>query len=68
MVIACWCQREATADKPLGAEQQERLRFLYEEWAHPYFISIQEFCRLMEVRVCARVLRMCVAVAAESSS
>jgi hypothetical protein len=49
MVIACWCQREETPEKPLSPEDKEKLRFLYEEWAHPYFISIQEFCRLMDV-------------------
>lgn len=35
---------------PLSPSEQEELNFLYEEWAHPFFISIQEFCRLMEVR------------------
>jgi hypothetical protein len=34
---------------PLSSQEQEELNFLYEEWAHPFFISIQEFCRLMEV-------------------
>ena len=48
MVIACWCQREETPERPLSADDKERLRFLYEEWAHPFFISIQEFCRIME--------------------
>lgn len=51
MVIACWCQREAGVNgaPPLSSQEQEELNFLYEEWAHPFFISIQEFCRLMEV-------------------
>eukprot|EP00879_Flechtneria_rotunda_P004400 GHRR01004651.1.p1 GENE.GHRR01004651.1~~GHRR01004651.1.p1 ORF type:complete len:168 (+),score=52.77 GHRR01004651.1:3-506(+) len=50
MVIACWCQREAGVNgaPPLSKHEQAELQFLYEEWAHPYFISIQEFCRLME--------------------
>jgi MPBQ/MSBQ methyltransferase len=52
MVIACWCQREAGINgaPPLSKQDQEDLNFLYEEWAHPFFISIQEFCRLMQVR------------------
>jgi MPBQ/MSBQ methyltransferase len=52
MVIACWCQREAGVNgaPPLSPKEQEDLNFLYEEWAHPFFISIQEFCRLMQVR------------------
>ncbi len=28
---------------------KERLRFLYEEWAHPYFVSKEEYGRIMEV-------------------
>ena len=50
MVIACWCQREETPERPLSEDDKQRLRFLYEEWAHPFFISMQEFCRLMEAR------------------
>lgn len=52
MVIACWCQREAGVNgaAPLSSQEQQELNFLYEEWAHPFFISMQEFCRLMEVR------------------
>lgn len=51
MVIACWCQREAGVNgaPPLSEQEQKDLQFLYDEWAHPYFISYQEFCRLMEV-------------------
>lgn len=52
MVIACWCQREAGINgaPPLSEEETSQLDFLYKEWAHPFFISIQEFCRLMQVR------------------
>lgn len=28
---------------------KERLHFLYEEWAHPYFVSKEEYGRIMEV-------------------
>uniref|UniRef100_A0A7S3VSG5 Methyltransferase domain-containing protein n=1 Tax=Dunaliella tertiolecta TaxID=3047 RepID=A0A7S3VSG5_DUNTE len=48
LVIACWCQREETPDKPFTDREREELQFLYDEWAHPYFISIQEFERLMK--------------------
>ena len=51
LVIACWCQREETAERPLTKEDKERLQFLYDEWAHPFFISIEDFGRLMEVRL-----------------
>lgn len=56
MVIACWCQQEETPEKPLTEDDKARLQFLYDEWAHPYFISIQEFCRIMEVRQLGRRL------------
>ncbi|KAG1672142.1 hypothetical protein FOA52_001730 [Chlamydomonas sp. UWO 241] len=48
LVIACWCQREETPERPLTPNDKKDLQFLYDEWAHPYFISIQEFERLME--------------------
>ncbi|GAX75873.1 hypothetical protein CEUSTIGMA_g3316.t1 [Chlamydomonas eustigma] len=46
LVIACWCQREETPEKPLTEQEKKELKFLYDEWAHPYFISIEEFERL----------------------
>jgi hypothetical protein len=51
-VIACWCQREETPSTPFTEKEKNDLQFLYDEWAHPYFISYQEFARLMQV--CAR--------------
>ncbi|MEW5314020.1 MAG: hypothetical protein WDW38_005548 [Sanguina aurantia] len=48
LVIACWCQREETPENPITDAERQELQFLYDEWAHPYFISIQEFCRLMQ--------------------
>jgi len=47
LVIACWCQREETPSRPFSADEKKELQFLYDEWAHPYFISIEEFVRLM---------------------
>ena len=46
IVIATWCQRETPP--AFTAEEEKNLKFLYEEWAHPYFVSIEEYCRLME--------------------
>jgi MPBQ/MSBQ methyltransferase len=46
IVIATWCQRETPPE--FTPEEQEKLTFLYEEWAHPYFVSIEEYVRLME--------------------
>ena len=50
LVIACWCQREETPERPLSGDERKDLQFLYDEWAHPFFISIEEFKRLMTVR------------------
>jgi len=48
LVIACWCQREETEQRKFTDEERQQLQFLYDEWAHPFFISIQEFERLMK--------------------
>lgn len=48
LVIACWCQREETPQTPLTQVEKDKLQFLYDEWAHPYFISNLEFGRLMK--------------------
>jgi len=46
IVIATWCQRE----EPPAFTPQERktLDYLYGEWTHPYFVSIEEYARIME--------------------
>ncbi len=31
-------------------EDKERLQYLYDEWAHPYFVSIEAYERIMKVR------------------
>ena len=49
IVIATWCQREGTPGRPLTAKDKAALQFLYDEWAHPYFVSVQEYGRLLEV-------------------
>jgi len=45
IVIATWCQRERPPE--FTKTEEENLRFLYEEWAHPYFISFEEYERLL---------------------
>ena len=49
IVIATWCQRD---DKPpnnaFSPSEVKRLNYLYGEWTHPHFISIEEYGRLME--------------------
>ena len=46
IVIATWCQRD-DEDKPFTEKERKTLDFLYSEWTHPYFISIEEYSRLM---------------------
>uniref|UniRef100_A0A061SEC2 Methyltransferase domain-containing protein n=1 Tax=Tetraselmis sp. GSL018 TaxID=582737 RepID=A0A061SEC2_9CHLO len=48
LAVATWCQREETPERPLSDEDRANLQFLYEEWAHPYFISKEEYARIME--------------------
>lgn len=45
LVIATWCQRDDT-DAPLTEEDKNRLQFLYDEWAHPFFISKEAYGKL----------------------
>merc|ERR1719197_2120542 len=47
IVIATWCQRDDTT-APFTPEEKKTLQFLYDEWTHPYFISIEEYGRLMD--------------------
>ena len=37
-------------ETPFTKEEAAELDFLYSEWAHPFFVSIQEYARLMEAR------------------
>ncbi|CAG9467060.1 unnamed protein product [Pedinophyceae sp. YPF-701] len=44
LVIACWCQREE-GDRPFTQAEKDELQFLYDEWAHPFFISKELFAK-----------------------
>jgi MPBQ/MSBQ methyltransferase len=46
IVIATWCQREEPP--AFSASERKTLDYLYGEWTHPYFISIEEYGRIME--------------------
>jgi len=45
MVVATWCQRETPPE--FDAQERKTLDYLYGEWTHPYFISIEEYERIM---------------------
>lgn len=49
IVIATWCQRDETpvAGGPFTNRERKMLDFLYAEWTHPYFISIEDYKKLM---------------------
>ena len=46
-VMATWCQRDDRI-VPFDAKDKRDLRFLYEEWSHPYFISIEAYTDLID--------------------
>jgi len=45
-VMATWCQRDDRID-PFDDKDRRDLNFLYEEWTHPYFISIEAYKELI---------------------
>jgi MPBQ/MSBQ methyltransferase len=46
-VMACWSQRDDT-ELPFDRRDKRDLQYLYEEWTHPYFISIKDFQKLID--------------------
>jgi MPBQ/MSBQ methyltransferase len=46
-VMACWCQRD-DSEVPFDEKDKRDLKFLYEEWTHPYFVSIKAFADLID--------------------
>lgn len=46
-VMATWCQRD-DSEVPFSKKDLRDLRYLYEEWTHPHFISIQAYEKLIE--------------------
>eukprot|EP00591_Stephanopyxis_turris_P010427 CAMPEP_0195525614 /NCGR_PEP_ID=MMETSP0794_2-20130614/26117_1 /TAXON_ID=515487 /ORGANISM="Stephanopyxis turris, Strain CCMP 815" /LENGTH=361 /DNA_ID=CAMNT_0040656103 /DNA_START=176 /DNA_END=1264 /DNA_ORIENTATION=- len=46
-VMATWCQRD-DRKVPFSVKDERDLKFLYEEWTHPYFISIEKYAELIE--------------------
>lgn len=45
-VMATWCQRD-DREVPFSEKDDRDLRFLYEEWTHPYFISIEKYAEII---------------------
>lgn len=46
-VMATWCQRD-DREVPFSDKDKRDLRFLYEEWTHPYFISIEKYAEIID--------------------
>lgn len=46
-VMACWSQRD-DSETPFDQRDKRDLQYLYEEWTHPYFISIKDFRKLID--------------------
>jgi len=47
IVIATWCQRDEATKGEFTAGERKTLDYLYGEWTHPYFISIEEYAKIM---------------------
>jgi len=47
-VMACWSQRQQTPDHPFDERDKRDLDYLYKEWTHPYFVSVETWKKLME--------------------
>jgi MPBQ/MSBQ methyltransferase len=56
IVIATWCQRD-DSEQPFTPAEEKKLDFLYSEWTHPHFISIQVSSTVL---VCAALIRCAV--------
>jgi len=48
LVIATWCQRDLKEGQEFTPKERKTLDYLYGEWTHPYFISVQEYGRIAE--------------------
>jgi len=48
IVIATWCQRDLPAGEEFTPKERQTLDYLYGEWTHPYFISKEEYGRIMQ--------------------
>jgi MPBQ/MSBQ methyltransferase len=46
-VMATWCQRD-DREVPFDSKDERDLKFLYEEWTHPYFISIEKYAEIID--------------------
>lgn len=41
MVVATWCERDPSP--PFNKKERDMLEFLYAEWSHPFFISLNKY-------------------------
>ncbi|KAK9790958.1 hypothetical protein WJX73_001928 [Symbiochloris irregularis] len=48
IAIATWCQRDLQPGQQFTEKEKGQLQFLYDEWAHPFFISKEEYGRILE--------------------
>ena len=46
-VMACWSQRD-DSEIPFDKRDRRDLQYLYEEWTHPYFISVPGWAKIMQ--------------------
>jgi len=46
LAVATWCERDPVP--VFTSKERDILKFVYEEWSHPYFISIGSYGKLIE--------------------
>jgi len=46
LAVATWCERDP--EPPFTAQELKDLKYVYEEWSHPYFVSINQYGKFME--------------------
>merc|ERR1719356_2112227 len=46
IVVATWCERDPVP--PFTAEERTMLKYVYEEWSHPYFVSISKYAEFLK--------------------
>lgn len=56
LVVATWCQRDDTK-VPFMPQERKTLDFLYAEWTHPFFISIEKYVSIMDGTSLLRQIR-----------
>ena len=50
LIMCTWCERDERIGGPFTPTEREILDFLYAEWTHPMFISIEKYKEIMQMK------------------